>query len=151
MQKPTIYEKLQEAINDFPHGLAVYYNGRKISYRKLDKLIDRTADILVNRLGIKAGDKLLIAQPNIPDVLNLFYAANKIGAICDFVHPFTPFNQIVADMRAADVKYAFLFEQRIAKEVERYRDIADKIIVTRVEDYLPLGKRFIYHNFIRFL
>ena len=148
MQKPTIYEKLQEAINDFPHGLAVYYNGRKISYRKLDKLIDRTADILVNRLGIKAGDKLLIAQPNIPDVLNLFYAANKIGAICDFVHPFTPFNQIVADMRAADVKYAFLFEQRIAKEVERYRDIADKIIVTRVEDYLPLGKRFIYHNFM---
>ena len=148
MQNPTIYEKLEEAIKDFPRGLAVYYQGTKISYKKFGKLINRMADILSNRLGVKKNDVLLISQPNIPEVLVLFYAANKIGAVCDFVHPFTPFNQIKAIIKHTKAKYAFLFEQRIAKEVDRYRDLADMIYVTRVEDFLPKGKKFIYHNFM---
>ena len=148
MENLSCYERLKEAINDFPHGLAVYYQGTKISYKRFDKLINRMADILVNRLDVKPDDVLLIAQPNIPEVLILFYAANKIGAICDFVHPFTPFNQIKSIIKQTNAKYAFSFEQRVAKEVERYREIADNIIVTRIEDFLPLGKKFIYHNFM---
>ena len=148
MENLSCYEKLLEAINDYPHGLAVYYQGKKISYRHFDKLINKMADVLVNRLNVKRGDVLLIAQPNIPQVLILFYAANKIGAICDFVHPFTPFNQINSIIKQTNAKYAFLFEQRVAKEVERYREISDIVIVTRVEDFLPLGKKFLYHNFM---
>ncbi len=144
----TIYQEILKSVKEFPNGLAVYYQGKRISFRRLSKLIDRTADILVNRLGVQRGDVLLIAQPNIPEVLFLFYAANKIGAICDFVHPFTPFNQIKAIINQTKAKYAFLFEQRVAKEVERYREIADMVIVTRIEDFLPLGKKIIYHNFM---
>ena len=148
MQNPSIYEKMHESVLDFPRGLAVYYQGKKIRFKKFGKLVDRMADILVNRLNVKKGDVLLIAQPNIPQVLVLFYAANKIGAVCDFVHPFTPFNQIKSIINMTHAKYAFLFEQRVAKEVERYREISDMVIVTRIEDYLPLGKKFIYHNFM---
>ena len=144
----TIYQEILKSVKEFPNGLAVYYQGKRISFRRLSKLIDRTADILVNRLGVQRGDVLLIAQPNIPEVLLLFYAANKIGAICDFVHPFTPFNQIKAIINQTKAKYAFLFEQRVAKEVERYREIADMVIVTRIEDFLPFGKKIIYHNFM---
>ena len=144
----SCYEKLKIAVDDFPHGLAIYYQGKKISYRHFDKLINRMADILVNQLNVQRNDVLLIAQPNIPEVLILFYAANKIGAICDFVHPFTPFNQIKSIIKQTKAKYAFLFEQRIAKEVDRYRDLADMIYVTRVEDFLPAGKKFVYHNFM---
>ena len=148
MKNVSIYEQMQNATQGFPRGLAVYYQGTKISNRKFGKLVNRTADILVNRLDIKRGDVLLIAQPNIPEVLLLFYAANKIGAVCDFVHPFTPFNQIKAIINQTHAKYAFLFEQRVAKEVERYREIADMVIVTRIEDFLPAGKKFVYHNFM---
>ena len=148
MQNPTVFEKLQQSIKEYPHGLAVYYQGKKISFKKFGKLIDRMSDILANRLGVKEDDVLLISQPNIPEVLILYYAANKIGAICDFVHPFMPFNQIKAIIKQTNAKYAFLFEQRIAKEVDRYRDIADMIYVTRVEDFLPSGKKFVYHNFM---
>ena len=148
MQNLSIYEKLEEAIKDFPHGLAIYYQGKKISYRKLEKRINRTADILANRLNVKKGDVLLIAQPNIPEVLVLFYAANKIGAVCDLVHPFTPYNQIVSILHQTHAKYAFVFEQRVAKEVDKYRLIADKVFVTRIEDSLPLGKKIFYHVFM---
>ena len=148
MEELTVYQEIQKSVKDCPNALAVYYQGKRISFRRLNKLINRTADILVNRLGVQRGDVLLIAQPNIPEVLLLFYAANKIGAVCDFVHPFTPFNQIKAIINQTHAKYAFLFEQRVAKEVERYREIADMVIVTRIEDFLPLGKKFVYHNFM---
>ena len=148
MNTLSCYEKLKEAINAYPNGLAIYYQGKKISFRRFGKLVNNMADVLVNRLHVQRNDVLLIAQPNIPEVLILFYAANKIGAICDFVHPFTPFNQVKAIIKQTNAKYAFLFEQRIAKEVDRYRDLADMIYVTRVEDFLPLGKKFIYHNFM---
>lgn len=148
MENVSCYQKLNESIKDFPHGLAVYYQGTKISFKRFGHYIERMSDILANTLDIKKGDVLLIAQPNIPEVLILFYAANKIGAICNFVHPFTPFNQIKSIIKQTNSKYAFLFEQRVAKEVDRYREMADMIIVTRVEDFLPPMKKIIYHTFM---
>lgn len=143
----TMYEALLESANDFPNGTAIYYQGKKISFRNLIRRIDRMADILSNRLDIKRNDVILIAQPNIPDTLVIFYAANKIGAISNFVHPFTPFNQVRVIMQKTNTKVAFLFEQRIAKEVDRYRKLVDKIYVTRIEDDLPLAQKIIYHSF----
>ena len=143
----TMYEAIVESAKDFPRGTAIYYQGKKITFSRFIKRIDRMADILSNRLDVQKGDVVLIAQPNIPDALVLFYAANRIGAICNFVHPFTPFNQVRVIMKKTNTKVAFLFEQRIAKEVDRYRDLSDKIYVTRIEDDLPSLQKFIYHNF----
>ena len=79
----TMYQALKEAALDFPHGTAIYYQGRKISYHRFLKEIDQTASKLQYGLGIKPGDVILLSQPNIPDVLILFYAINKIGAIAN--------------------------------------------------------------------
>lgn len=144
----SLYEASLEANKDYKNGRAIYYQGTKITYRKFFKLVERVADILVNNLNIQKGDVILVAQPNIPDTLVLIYALNKIGAITNLVHPFTPFNQIRAIIKKTNSKYAFLFEQRIAKEVEKYRDLASIIYVTRIEDYLPLFKKFVYHTFL---
>lgn len=144
----SLYEVVEARAKSDPRLKALYYQGRTISYKRFLKLIDKTADILYNQLGIRKGDVILIAQPNIPDTLILFYAVNKIGAIANMVHPFTPYNQIREIMKKTKTKVAFLFEQRVAKEVEKYRQISKEIIVTRVEDYLPPLKRFIYHTFL---
>ena len=141
----TMYQALKEAALDFPHGTAIYYQGKKISYRRFLKEIDKTASKLEYGLGIKPGDVVLLSQPNIPDVLILFYAINKIGAIANIVHPFTPYNQIAAIYKKTGSKYAFLFEQRVAKEVEAYRESAVHCYVTRVENYLPFHKKIVYH------
>ena len=144
----SLYQAVQTSVKNTPFGKAIYYQGTQISYRTFDKLINRMADILVNRLGVKRNDVILIAQPNIPDTLILIYAVNKIGAIANLVHPFTPYNQIRSIMEKTKTKVAFLFEQRVAKEVDKYREIADRIYVTRIEDYLPPLKKAIYHQFM---
>ena len=150
MTELTMYQALKEAALKRPRDLALYYEGKRINFKTLLKRIDLTADILYHRLGVRQNDVVVIAQPNIPETIVLFYAINKIGATSNLIHPFTPFNQVKAIMDKTKTKVAFLFEQRIAKEVERYRDEADQIYVTRIEDDLPLFSKFIYHNFMNF-
>ena len=106
------------------------------------------ADILSNSLGVKERDVVIVAQPNIPDAIVLIYALNKIGAVVNLVHPFTPYNQMISIISKTKTKLAFLFEQPVAKEVDKYREIADRVIITRVEDDLPLVKKVIYHSFM---
>ena len=150
MTELTMYDAFKEAAKRTPNSLAVYYEGKRISYKALLKRIDEAADILYNRLGVRQGDVIVIAQPNIPETIVLYYAINKIGACSNLIHPFTPFNQVKSIMDKTHTKYAFLFEQRIAKEVTRYREIADKVFVTRIEDDLPLFKKMFYHTFMNF-
>ena len=150
MTEYTMYEAFKEAANKAPHDLAIYYEGKRINFKTLLKRVDMTADILYNRLGVRENDVVVIAQPNIPETIVLFYALNKIGATSNLIHPFTPFNQVKQIMDKTNTKVAFLFEQRIAKEVKQYREIADKVYVTRIEDDLPLMSKFIYHNFMNF-
>lgn len=144
----SLYETVSLAAKRFPNYQAVYYQRKKIKYSAFIKRIDRMADILYNVFNIREGDVILVAQPNIPDVLVLIYALNKIGAIINLVHPFTPYNQVKSIMDKTNSKIGFVFEQRVAKEVDKFREIANKIVVTRVEDDLPCFKKFIYHNFM---
>ena len=146
----TMYGALKEIANEYPKDMALYYEGKKISFKTLLKRIDKTANVLFYELGIRKNDVVVISQPNIPETIVLFYAVNKIGATSNLIHPFTPFNQVKAIMDKTNTKVAFLFEQRIAKEVERYRDIADKVYVTRIEDDLPFFKKLYYHTFMNF-
>ena len=143
-----MYKKLLETAKEKPNYAAIYYQGKKISYKKFIKMVDDMANILEYRLGIKENDVVLVAQPNIPDVLTLIYATNKIGAIINLVHPYIPYNQIRQIIKQTDSKVVFLFEQRIAKEVEKYREFDFPIYVSRIEDHLPLFKKIIYHFFM---
>ncbi|MCR5185001.1 MAG: acyl--CoA ligase [Bacilli bacterium] len=141
----TLYNSVKTTAKKVRHNNAIIYQGKKISFAKFLKLVDKTADILIENLHIEKGDVVIVSQPNIPNVLVLIYALNKIGAVINLVHPFTPFNQMKNIIIKTKTKYAFLFEQRVAKEVEKYREIADMVYVTRIEDYLPTFKKFIYH------
>ena len=145
-----MYQAVKEAALKYPRDLALYYKGKKISFASLIKRIDETADILVNVLNIKENDIVTISQPNIPSVVVLFYAVNKIGAIANLLHPLTPFNQVKSIMDRTNSKAAFIFEQRVGKEVNKYQEIAHKIYVTRIEDDLPKNKKFCYHTFVNY-
>ena len=146
----TMYQALLMMANKYPNDLALYYQGTKITFKSLIKRINETADILYHALGIKENDVVLISQPNIPETVVLFYAVNKIGAVSNLVHPFTPFIQVKEIMEKTNTKVAFIFEQRIAKEVDKYRELLNKVYVTRIEDDLPFFKKLYYHVFMNF-
>lgn len=144
----TMYGALKETTNKYPNVQAIWYQNKSLSFKSFLNKVDETARILQYTLFIKKDDVIVLAQPNIPDTLVIFYALNKIGAITYFIHPLTPFDQLLDIINKSHTKYAFVFEQRVAKEIDKFKAIKDICVVTRIENYLPLFKKLSYHIFM---
>lgn len=99
--KPWLKYYTTEAINDvIPTGCiydqlrlnsqknmdlkAITYFSKKITYKKLLKNIDEVACSFAG-LGVKKGDIVNVALPNIPENVYILYGLNKIGAIANFI------------------------------------------------------------------
>ena len=65
-----------------------------ISNKKFVEMIEKTAKALV-ALGVKKGDYVVMCSSNVPEMLYMDYALNKIGAIPNYVYP----NITVEEMR----------------------------------------------------
>lgn len=146
----SMYEAFHQAVLKVPNNTAIYYQKKKISFKQLDLLIDKMADVLQNQLRVRKGDVVTVCLPNIPNVLIMVYALNKLGAVCSLVHPFTPYNQLKYIIDNTRSKWAFVFEQRVAKELDRFKAIQEICFVSRVEDFLPYPDKLIYHYFMNF-
>lgn len=76
------------------------------SVMKIDTLIaqaDRLAGFFCSR-GVKRGDVYVIFLPTSTHAFTAFYALNKIGAICYFIHPMTPPDALEKMMAATNAK-----------------------------------------------
>ena len=82
----TMYEQILLSENKYSNETAIQYLGRKITYKKLLKEIERAA-IGFKKLGVKKGDIVTICLPNFPEALYCLYALNKLGAIANMTHP----------------------------------------------------------------
>lgn len=146
----SMYQVVYEAGLKVPHNTAIYYQKRKITFAEFLRSVDKMADVFEHKLGVHQGDVVTISLPNIPNVLIVIYALNKLGAICNIVHPYTPYNQLKVIIDKTHSKWAFVFEQRVAKELEKFKAISHICYVSRVEDFLPVVSKQIYHTFMNF-
>ena len=84
--KKTCYEMLYEKNIDHKDDIAFDYIDEKFSYKygEFFKLIDKAKSALLAS-GVKKGDIVTICSITTPEVLALFYAMNRIGAIPNFI------------------------------------------------------------------
>ena len=146
----SLYRAFKNAADSWPNETAIYYYDHKISFSKLDNQIEKWASILQNDFNIQKGDSVLISLPNIPQTLVLFYAANKVGAICNMVHPYTPEQGMQKYYDESNCKVAFLFADRVAKEIQEYKKFNGNIMICEIQTYMPKTiKQFVdiyYHG-----
>ena len=71
---------LDQTVSRFPSQTAFIYYGNRLSYARFSSLANRFAAALL-RLGIKKGDRVAIALPNIPQYPIAFYGALRAGAV----------------------------------------------------------------------
>ena len=133
----TLYQAYKYGAEKAPKETAIYYFNGKLSFTKLLEKIDEMAAILQNQFLIKKGETVLVSLPNIPQTIILFYAINKIGAICNMVHPNSPCEVMQKYYDDADCKLAFLFDQKVYKELIDYRKFNGHIVVCQAESFLP--------------
>lgn len=151
----SLYRAFKTACDKSPHEVAIYYYRNKISFAKLDALIDKWAAILQHEFHIEKGDSVLISLPNIPQTIILFYAINKIGGICNMVHPYSPETVMQKYYDESNCKLAFLFDHRVFKELKAYKKFKGEIVICEGHTFLTrrTGKivDFFHRNIYRIL
>ena len=134
----TVYQDIIKNNENYLDALAVTYFGGKISYRKLFENIDKTAKSL-EEYGIKKGDFVTICCAGIPELIYMFYALAKIGAVANLMAPYFDQDQMadrINDCESDTLIVLDSFYPQIEKSIKK--SSIKKIIVIPTLNSSPL-------------
>lgn len=123
-----------EREGDFP---ALSFMGRKIAFRTMAEHIEEVAKAFY-AIGVRAGQRVLVCLPNVPQAIYCLYGLNRIGAVASMVHPLSAVSEIAFYMNEAECEIAVTLDQFYDKfkKVEKERPIS-RLIIARVSEELP--------------
>ncbi|MCQ2376528.1 MAG: acyl--CoA ligase [Methanocorpusculum sp.] len=129
---------------------AILYYGRHISYRELIDTVNEAAAGLCEA-GVKKGDFVTIYLPNIPQCVFAVYAVNRIGAVCNLVHPLSSKKELEDCVILTKSRFVLAYEGNEGNCV----GLGTKIIRCRTPSYFPSSpkglvmKAAVKHSFKR--
>jgi len=140
----TLYGLFREAVKNNPDGMATVFIGAKLSYKKLDQLVNRFADRLV-WLGVKAGDRVALIMPNFPAYVIAHFAAMRIGAVLVPTNPLYVERELAYQLDNAGAETAVVFDKLLPRLLQvKDKTPVKRIVVTQVKDFLPPVLGFLY-------
>ncbi len=113
-----------------------YTVGGKLTYRRLNELVDRFANALY-QLGVRKGDRVALMLPNTPQFVIAFFATMKIGAVVVNNNPTYTARELkhqLEDSGAETIIILNLFWPRL-HEIQAETSLK-RVIVTHVFDTL---------------
>lgn len=136
-EKITMPEILTRTAQRFPNRTALIFMGKKITYRELEALVNRFAKALTE-LGVKAGDKVAMLLPNMPQLVIANYAAFRIGAIPVLNNPLYTEHELAHQLNDSDSSVLIALDLRLPLAVKlKGKTGIRSIIACHVTDYLP--------------
>ena len=141
---------LDSAARRFPAQTALIFEGKRISYRQLERAVNRFANALI-ALGLKKGERVMLLLPNSPQMVIAFYGALKAGAVAVFTLPTNEAGELIRqvnDSGASVLVTLTQFDELISRlkallSQEKHAPLRH-IVFTHISDYLPLIKRMVY-------
>jgi long-chain acyl-CoA synthetase len=94
---------LEDAARDFPQQPALVADGASVGHAELRDRVDLATTVLVD-LGVRAGDRVLIAVPNGATLPVLLFASWRLGAVVVPVAPQLAADRLQAIATDADVR-----------------------------------------------
>ncbi len=140
----TIPEALAETVRDFADKTAFTFIDRSFSYREYNQLSNRVAHGLVIR-GLRAGDRVAIHLPNLPQYLVFMMGALKVGCIISGLSPLATAREIEIQLKDLEAAALISFDDVYTKEVQAIAASLPSlkaIVVTRPLDLMPLPIQF---------
>lgn len=120
-------DALDEALANNPTQLAVIGRDQRLTYSELDKAVDQAAAALFE-LGIRATDPIGVSLPNCAEIVVLFYAIMRLGAI------FVGINRGLAPPEKSYIlddsnTRILVTTERIAEELRGFTEVAIATII----------------------
>jgi long-chain acyl-CoA synthetase len=131
---------LRSAVRRFPHRTAIRFEGRGLSYRRLNGEVNRFANALL-RLGVGKGARVALLLPTLPQTAIGFFGTLKAGAVAVFIPPLTDPAELVRQMRDSDVSVLVTLTQwaGLARQIRDGTGVPH-IVLTDVAEYLDLPR-----------
>ena len=102
----------------FGDHIALIGNGRRRTYKELSDWTNRLAHAMVDELGIKPGNRVLIRSANNPAMVACWLAATKAGAVVVNTMPMLRAGELAAIVDKAEISHA-LCDTRLLDEMEK--------------------------------
>lgn len=139
----TPYREVVDINTPFKNEISTLYLGSSITYEKLIKEIDKTAVCLQN-YGIKKDDIVTICAPTTPEIIYLFYALNKLGAIVNILDPRKDESELKYCINLTGSKTIFVVDVAYNK----IKEIFNKSSLTKMFVVSPVESKGIVTKFI---
>lgn len=135
----SMYEFASRRWEEFYDNCAIEFEGKKTTYRQLYKQINQLAQVLVAH-GIKKGDCISIVSINTPQVVVMIYAANRIGATVNMIHPLLSPVEMKAFIQNTNSVAVLILDQIYHKleKIEWDDGFNPTIVLSRIVDALPV-------------
>ena len=132
----SMFEAVEKIAEKYPNNIAFDFMGRSTSYKTLIKEIEACAKSL-RTIGVREGDKVTIAMPNCPQAVQMFYAVNLIGGICNMIHPLSAEKEIEFYLNESESVTAITLDQFYNKfENIRHNTKVVNIVIASIKDEL---------------
>src|SRR5947209_15286686 len=135
---------LDQTVSHHAGHTAFIYYGTKLSYAQFSSLANRFATGL-QRLGIKKGDRVAIALPNIPQYPIAFYGALRAGAVVVPTNPLYTEREMQHQLADSGARVLVMLDTfyPVVRAI-RKRPALEHGIITSPTDFLPPLLRTLY-------
>ncbi len=135
---------LDNAARRYPNNTAIIYYNHKITYAQLSTLANRFA-IGLQKIGVKKGDRVALALPNIPQYPIAFYGALRAGAVVVPTNPLYTERELAHQLNDAGATALVMLDSfyPLARNI-RTQTKVEHVIVTDPADFLPPLLRILY-------
>ena len=138
---------LRSAARRFPRQPALIFEGRRITYRKLNGEANRFARFLL-ALNVKKGDRVMLVLPNLPQLVIAYFGSLKAGAVPVFTLPTNQPEELIRQIRnsGASILVTLTLFDSLIHQIKTQLEPSGAsplrhVIFAHIADYLPPVKR----------
>lgn len=135
---------LEQSAADFPDSFAIYFLGKRITYRELLAMSYQFAHALIRR-GVRKGDRVAIMLPNTPQTVISYYGALFAGATVVMTNPLYTERELIHQLNDSGAETIITLDMLYSRvsSVQASTPLK-RLIVTSIGDFLPFFKKLLY-------
>lgn len=140
----SLFGMLKISAENQPDESAYEYFGTQCSFKDLVKRIDEVSGSYYS-IGVRKGDIVTIVMPNTPEAVISIYALNRIGAVCNILHPLSAQEEIKNHINRVESKVLLCVDicaEKIANIIDETK--LETVIFASAGDSMPFVMKKLY-------
>lgn len=139
----SMFDLVSRESANFEKSIAIDYFGAKVNYSDFINNIILYSQTFLN-MGIKYGEVVSIASPNLPEIFYAIYGLNRIGAVANLIDPRNNADRIKQYINQVNSTRLIMIDVAYPKIDKLIHDTGVKEVYTvSPTDSLPLGLNYI--------